>query len=132
MTLKKITVQEKTFPIAWGDMDALGHVNNTRYFDYFQEARIQWLAELGLDMEQQQGPVVIQIGCTFLKPVIYPAILRLVSSVHSLGRSSFIIDHDLWQKDELMAQGTSKIVWIDYNLNKSIPVPEKIRHCFAN
>ena len=35
MTEQKITVHEKTFAIAWGDMDALGHVNNARYFDYF-------------------------------------------------------------------------------------------------
>ncbi|WP_459075898.1 acyl-CoA thioesterase, partial [Legionella pneumophila] len=43
-------IHKKTFDIAWGDMDALGHVNNARYFDYFQEARIDWLRELDIKM----------------------------------------------------------------------------------
>ena len=30
-------------PIRWGDMDALGHVNNTVYFRYMEQARIEWL-----------------------------------------------------------------------------------------
>ncbi|KTD66279.1 acyl-CoA thioesterase [Legionella spiritensis] len=130
MTEKKITIHQKTFAIEWGDMDALGHVNNTRYFDYFQQARIEWLENLHLDMKQPAGPVVIHVGCTFLKPVVYPATLTIKSSAHSLGRSSFIIDYDLYQSEQLVAQGTSKIVWVDYRKNQSVPVPDTIRKLF--
>ena len=28
--------------VAWGDMDALGHVNNTVYLRWFESARIAW------------------------------------------------------------------------------------------
>ncbi len=126
----KINVHHKTFNIAWGDMDALGHVNNARYFDYFQEARIEWLQGLHLDLKQNQGPVVIHVACTFLKAVVYPATLTLNSSIHSLGRSSLVMDHDLYQGDVLMAQGISKVVWVDYQESKSIPLPEAIRVLF--
>jgi acyl-CoA thioester hydrolase len=126
----KITVHQKLFNIHWGDMDALGHVNNGRYFDYFQEARIEWLASLNMPMDQTTGPVVVHVACTFLKPVVYPATLRLNSCIHTLGRSSFMVDHDLYQEDDLMAEGSSKIVWVDYQTNKSIPVPEGIRELF--
>lgn len=125
-----LKTHERTFNIAWGDMDALGHVNNGRYFDYFQQARIEWLEQLKLDMKQQQGPVLIHIACTYLKPIIYPATLTLKSKAHSPGRSSLLIDHDLYQDQNLMAQGSSKIVWIDYNSNKAIPLPESIRKLF--
>ena len=27
-------------PIRWADLDLLGHVNNVRYVDYLQEARV--------------------------------------------------------------------------------------------
>ncbi|WP_419419677.1 acyl-CoA thioesterase [Legionella sp. D16C41] len=131
MSNSKITVHQKTFAIAWGDMDALGHVNNARYFDYFQEARIEWLASLNFNLEQKTGPVVIHVACTFLKPVVYPATLTIKSSIHSLGRSSFIIDHDLFQENTLMAQGISKVVWVDYKLNKSVPVPVNISNLFT-
>lgn len=128
-TTKKMAVHQKVFSIEWGDMDALGHVNNGRYFDYFQQARIEWLESINLGLQQGQGtgPVVIHVGCTFLKPIIYPATLKLTSSLHSLGRSSMVIDHDIYQDDELMTQGTSKIVWVDYNKNQSVPLPESLR-----
>ncbi len=127
MTTVKTLVHEKTFNIAWGDMDALGHVNNGRYFDYFQEARIEWLRTLNLPMTAGTGPVVVQVACTFLKPIIYPATLVMRSALHSMGNASIIMDHDLYQNETLMTQGTCKIVWVDYALNKSVPLPESIR-----
>jgi acyl-CoA thioester hydrolase len=132
MSDKRINCHQKTFDIAWGDMDALGHVNNARYFDYFQEARIEWLASLNLDLKQSTGPVVIHVACTFLKSVVYPATLCIQSHIHSLGRSSLIMDHDLYQDSVLMAQGISKIVWVDYLKNKSVPIPDKMRDLFIS
>lgn len=131
MTEQKITVHQKTFDIAWGDMDALGHANNARYFDYFQEARIEWLRDINIHMTGTTGPVVIHVACTFLKPVIYPAHLIIRSSIHHLGNSSMVIDHDLYQNEILMAQGVSKVVWVDYSQNKSVPLPECIRTLFV-
>jgi acyl-CoA thioester hydrolase len=131
ITYQKIPAHQKTFAVAWGDMDALGHVNNARYFDYFQQARIEWLESLTLDMQKNTGPVVIHVACTFLKPVIYPAILTLNSSLHSLGRSSLMMDYDLYQKEALTTQGTCKIVWVDYQTNRSIQLPNKIRDLFV-
>lgn len=127
MTEKKIIVHEKTFAIAWGDMDALGHVNNARYFDYFQEARIEWLRELNIKMTEQMGPVVIHVACTYLKPVVYPATVTLRSRIYNMGNSSMMMDHDLYQDEVLMAQGSCKVVWVDYTKNKSVPLPDSIR-----
>lgn len=124
-------VHDKTFDIAWGDMDALGHVNNARYFDYFQQARIDWLHTLNLNLTENEGPVVIHVACTYLKPIIYPATLTLHTKAHSLGRSSFCLDHDVFQNEVLMAQGVSKIVWVDYVKNKSIRLPEVILGLFG-
>lgn len=127
MTEKKHYIHQKTFAIAWGDMDALGHVNNARYLDYFQEARIEWLASINIDLQQKTGPVVIHVACTFLKPVVYPATLTLKSHTGTIGNTSFVIEHDLFQDGQLMAHGTSKLVWIDYQKGQSIPLPDPLR-----
>jgi acyl-CoA thioester hydrolase len=127
MTEKRMRVHQKIFDIPWGDMDALGHVNNARYFDYFQEARIEWLRVLNVHLTQQIGPVVIHVDCTFLKPVVYPATIKINSYLHSIGNSSMIMDHELYQGDVLMAKGSSKIVWVDYIKGKSLPLPEIFR-----
>ncbi len=128
MNPKNLTVHEKIFAIAWGDMDALGHVNNGRYFDYFQEARIEWLRELNITMTEKTGPVVVHVACTYLKPVVYPATLTIRSKVQNIGRTSMVMEHDVYQEGVLMAQGISKVVWVDYTLGKSIPLPDTMRN----
>ena len=40
-------LHEHRLDIRWGDMDALGHVNNVIYFRYFEQARASWLATIG-------------------------------------------------------------------------------------
>ena len=127
MSNENVLVHEKVFSVAWGDMDALGHVNNARYFDYFQEARMDWLRQLNMSMTGSTGPVVVHAACTFLKPVVYPATLTLRSRVGHVGRASMLMEHDLYQEDVLMAQGSCKIVWVDYKKQKSIPLPERMR-----
>ena len=44
--MTKKLVHTMRMPIRWGDMDAMGHVNNTVYFRYIEQARISWLDEI--------------------------------------------------------------------------------------
>lgn len=127
----RIKVYQYTKDIEWGDMDALGHVNNGKYFDYFQEARILALQAMGCNLLQPAGPILFNIGCTFLKPVLYPACITIEVSIHSPGRASFTMDYDLSQNQIAMAEGSSKIVWVDYQQGKSQPLPQIIRDFFT-
>lgn len=121
---------ETEVEIVWGDLDALGHVNNVRYFEYFQEARIKWLREMHITMDKSSGPVLLSIGCTYFKPVYYPATLRIITKAQNLGRSSFEVLHQVLNGEILCAEAQSKIVWIDYKTTQSIPVPDVIRALF--
>lgn len=131
MSEKKILLQQKTFDIVWGDMDALGHVNNVRYFDYFQEARIQSLRDMGLKMTDEAGPILVHVACTYLKPIFYPATLKMDTKLVDVGNTSFVMEHDVFQNEVLMAQGLCKIVWYEYKVGKAIAVPDSIRGLFG-
>lgn len=128
MTIKKTNVHSKTFAIHWGDMDALNHMNHARFFDYFQECRIDWLESINLKLSDPTGPVVINVQCTYLKPLVYPATVEIVSSIHSLGRTSFVVDHNIIHNNQEVAHGCCKIVWIDFKTNQPIPFPSQIRN----
>src|SRR5271169_2382345 len=84
-------VHVENMPIRWGDMDALGHVNNTVYFRYMEQARIEWLhayaAELG-GAWVGQGPVIVNASCTFLEPLIYPGEVEVAMFLGKAGRTS--------------------------------------------
>ena len=119
-------------PMRWGDMDALGHVNNTLYFRYCEEARFQWLSEAGIQMRADSYPVVVQVGCTFLAPLVYPDTLRIDCYAGEPGRSSFMAYFKIYsskQLDQPAAQAHSKVVWVGAD-GKSRPLPEAVRAWF--
>ena len=116
--------------IRWGDLDALGHVNAAHYFVYFEQARVEYFATLGRKIEfTDEGPVIINAACTFLKQVHFPSTIILDLFIAEPGRSSFMMYYDLKVKgsNEKCAEGSSKVVWVNYKAGKSIPLPDFIR-----
>ena len=106
-------------PIRWGDMDAMGHVNNTVYFRYFEQARIDWFIEIGApaDPAAAFGPVIVNAHCAFLRQLRYPGDIEVRTYVGVLGRSSFETIQEIRRLDQpevLIATGGAKVVWIDY------------------
>ena len=113
-------------PIRWADMDALGHVNNTVYFRYMEQARIEWLYAHFPDGYEGTGPVIVNASCTFIVPLVYPGTVEVRMFLGDLGRSSIGSFYELWIKDTKYAEGAAKIVWIDVARGRSVPLPESI------
>lgn len=117
-------------PIRWGDMDAYGHVNNTIYFRYMEQARCEWIEALGYKvMPGGDGPVIINASCTFLAPLNYPGSVEVKLFVGEPGRSSLPTSYELRLQgsDTLYATGESKVVWMDTRTGKSVPLPDDLR-----
>jgi acyl-CoA thioester hydrolase len=114
--------------IRWGDMDALGHVNNTVYFRYMEQARIEWLAALQPpgDMYGRDGIVVITASCTFLEPLVYPGDIEVKMFLGEPGRTSVASYYDICKDGRRHAEGSAKIVWIDMESGRPKPLPERI------
>lgn len=120
--------------IRWGDMDVLGHVNNTIYFRYMETGRIAFLEDLNGKFDAKgQGPVIVTAYCTFLKQLKYPGDIEIRTFAGAPGRSSFEVTHEIRLVDEqgkadvVYAEGGGKVVWIDFQAEKSVPLPESIR-----
>ncbi len=118
-------------PVRWGDMDAYGHVNNTVYFRFFEQARCEWLEHAGYRVKPTAGgaPVIIHTECTFLRPVTYPATVEVKMYAGAPGRSSVMTWYELGcvGEDFLYATGSAKIVWFDPATGQSVPLPEELR-----
>ncbi len=126
-----VLVHRMHMPIRWGDMDAMGHVNNTVYFRYLEQARIAWFEALGCPPDPMGiGPVIINAHCTFLKQLRYPGDIEVTTYVGDFGRSSFQTMHQIRRVDSpevLAAEGGSKVVWVDQRVEKSSPLPPEMR-----
>lgn len=131
----KRLVHTMTIPIRWGDMDAMGHVNNTVYFRYMEIVRIEWLHALGGAPDPQgTGPVIVNAFCNFHKQLEYPGDVLAKHYVAKPGRSSFETYITLERTDEpgvIYASGGAKTVWVDFPAGKSVPLPDWLRAVIA-
>ena len=127
----KKLVFEVTVPLRWGDMDAMGHINNTLYFRYLEIARLEWIFKIGASTNLQgEGPVIVNAFCNFLRQLAYPGDARVTLFVADPGRSSFETYHTIERTDEpgvIYAEGGARVVWTDYRAKKSAPMPDWFR-----
>mgnify|MGYP000623773263 FL=1 len=114
--------------VAWGDMDAFGHVNNAVYYRYIESARICYFEELNI-FQQYIYTVVASSQCQYLRPLFYPDQLKIGARVEEMRSSAIRMSYILWsgQQQNIAARGEAVIVCVDkLNLQK-IPMPENIR-----
>jgi acyl-CoA thioester hydrolase len=127
-------------PVLWGDMDALRHVNNTRYFAWFEAARITYFdrvrgafgnATSGLG---EIGPILATTSCDYLRPVTYPANVLVGVRVGEIGNSSVRMEYELVRADaegDVCARGASVIVLVRYATLEKVRVPDDVRQAIA-
>jgi acyl-CoA thioester hydrolase len=128
MSEKKLVHVER-MPVRWGDMDAMGHVNNTVYFRFMEQTRISWFEKLLPRGEAwgTTGIVIVNASCNFLKPINYPATVEVKMYAGAAGGSSLPTFYDLVVEDRIYADGAAKVVFIDMGTQKAARIPENLR-----
>lgn len=116
----------------WGDMDALGHVNNARYFAWFESARIALFERVGLAATgtPEIGPILAHTRCDFLAPVRYPAEVLAGTRIARLGITSFTMTYQIALAGEpgrAVARGEGVVVLIDYRSGAKVAIPAELR-----
>ena len=130
MASDRVEVHRSTQSVRWGDMDALGHVNNTLYFRYMEQARLEWLyAFVGHDRpyEAQSGPLIVNASCTFLEPIVYPAELEIVMTLGEPGRTSIGSFYEILLDGRRVAEGAARMVWVARADGRPTPLPDAVR-----
>ena len=128
MEQRKLVHLER-IPVRWGDMDAMGHVNNTVYFRYMEQARIGWFDALvpGEAAWRATGIVIVSASCNFRKPINYPGTVEVRVFTGPPGGSSVPTFYELSVQDELYADGAAVVVFIDMQSQKPVRIPQGIR-----
>ena len=124
----KKLVYEMRFPVRWGDMDAMGHVNNTVYFRYLETVRIEWMRSVGCNPAPDgQGPVIVNAFCNFYRQLEYPADVLLKLYVSDPGRTTFETWGTMEREDQpgvICAAGGGTTIWVDFPQQKAITLPD--------
>lgn len=114
------------------DMDAMGHVNSSVYFTYFEMCRMRYFDAVGLHDYKEVGvvgPAVVSQTCNYRQQIFHPSSLEGGIRTTKVGNKSFAVSYEFYLKgtDTLMCDGETAMCWVDYVNAKSIPLPDALR-----
>ena len=122
----------KNIEVRFRDLDALGHVNNSVYFTYFEEGRKNLFEKLFENTDPYEFRFILaHICCDYLIPAKLTDRLTLHVSIGDIGNKSFKLSYKLRDRideSKIFAKGESVQVCFDYKNNQSIPVPEGLKN----
>jgi len=118
-------------------MDALRHVNNVAYLQYLESARIGFFEAKGWNSVDigaaGQGPVVVSQSFNYRRQLHYPAEVEVGVACTEVRQRSFVLSYGVFRKgtDELIGDGSTVLVWLDYAANKAVEIPSNFRAFLA-
>lgn len=124
------------FPIRidWGDLDLLGHVNNIAISRYFQAARVEYCAHIGMKVfpGMPTGPILAASRIQFTAQLFFPGEVRVFSRVKKAGRTSVVLEHALLDAHgTLAAFGEDVVVRFDFKAKTKIPLGDEVTAAMA-
>jgi acyl-CoA thioester hydrolase len=118
-------------PTRWMDNDVYGHVNNVHYYSYFDTAVNKLLVERGV-LDIHKGDTVgfvVETGCQYFAPVVFPDTVHVGVRVAKLGNSSVRYEIALYRNNDPLpaAAGHFVHVYVDRASNRPVPIPDATR-----
>jgi len=123
-----------SYRVGVADINYGGHVANSALLNFFQDARIAFLAELGPYSEIDLG------GCGIIMPEAHvffrqemflgdELVIRV--RVSELKRSSFCLEYRVERLGELTADGQTPLVCFDYEQRKPCRMPADFKNALT-
>ena len=115
----------------WADADMFGHVNNVKYYEYFDTGANQYLIEEG-GFEPNNTSIVgfvVNSQCSYHSPILHPSKLEIGFSVNRIGNSSveYALAVFVEGSETPSASGTFTHVFVNRENDKPTPIPDRIR-----
>lgn len=114
--------------VRFSDVDVYGHVNNVKYFEYYQEARIRQMDRWGRDRTAPEGLVVAHVDVEYAGPIHFrPEPYDMWTWVARVGNRSFTLDAEIRDGDRTLSRSRAVLLFFDPATQRSVPPPPEVR-----
>ena len=119
--------------VRYGDLDPQGHVNNAKHLTYFEQARIQYMIELGLFTKDQSfmeiGVILADIHIAYFEPIYFGQNIKVGVHAAKFGSKSMMWEQNIVDENtgKELVKGEVVIVTYDYKEEKTISIPQEWR-----
>lgn len=118
--------------VRYRDVDAWGHVNNAVYLTYCEDARMAYLAHLGIMRNVEEARMILaRAEIDFRSPTRAGETLEIGVRPGRVGTKSFVLDYAVRTPDRLVAESRSVLVAYDYERAEAIAIPDEWRSRLA-
>ena len=122
---------EHRVPLRWSDYDPLHHVNNVKYLEFMQDARIAAIESMDIPRSSLStvGHLVARTEIDYLKPIgmEVPEIV-VALRIEKLGGASYTLTYEFTDAAGVVyAKALTVMVTVDMQSETVIRVPEDLR-----
>ncbi|MCB9189382.1 MAG: acyl-CoA thioesterase [Flavobacteriales bacterium] len=115
--------------IRFSDIDMAGHVHNSRYLSFFEQARIDFMGEMtGPEWNwRERGIVLGRNEIDYITPIYLNDKIYVITKCDHVGNKSFTLSYELFKinpdgDDQLCTKGRSILVCMDFKTDESQPL----------
>lgn len=118
------------------ELDSFGHVNNSVYLNYLEEARSEFLRQMGLSFNDFAAHavqlVIVEVHIKYLASARYGDQITVSGQFRDVRMASLWIDYRLTDTDgRLLATASTKGAFIEAATGKPTRAPDPFRQAFV-
>ena len=115
--------------VRFSDVDIYGHVNNVKYFEYYQEARLAFLTSMGRAEEEGRFAVVVaRVNVDYKRPILFRSEPYVIESwIDRVGNSSFGLSAEIKDGDTVLSRAEAVLVTFDLKTQTARPLTDAER-----
>ena len=116
--------------VRYCETDQMGLVHHGSYINYFEEARISWISNLGFSYSEMEKSGIIlpvsKLNVSYLRPAYFEDDLVVNVELAELPTSRLIFNYTIKNKDEVVITGTTVLAFLNKETKKPVRCPDYI------
>ena len=114
--------------VRYCETDQMGLVHHGSYINYFEEARISWISNLGFSYSEMEKSGIIlpvsKLNVSYLRPAYFDDELVVNVELAELPTSRLIFNYTIKNKDEVVVTGTTVLAFLNKETKKPVRCPD--------
>ncbi len=114
--------------VRYCETDQMGLVHHGSYINYFEEARISWISNLGFSYSEMEKSGIIlpvsKLNVSYLKPAYFDDDLVVNVELAEMPTSRLIFNYTIKNKDEVIVTGTTVLAFLNKETMRPVRCPD--------
>ena len=123
--MKNFSIEIK---VRYCETDQMGLVHHGSYINYFEEARIAWISNLGFSYSEMEKSGIIlpvsKLNVSYLRPAYFDDDLFVSVEIAELPTSRLIFNYTINKEEEVIVTGTTVLAFLNKETKKPVKCPD--------